>query len=110
QIVDDLSERLCVALDSAERPAGSLVVELAGPHQLSPSENRVQRCTQLMGDGREELIFEPVCRLGISSRLFLASQQLLAQSLRLFSFKPGSFLADQQPLFFFLSLLSLSHL
>src|SRR6185503_9175241 len=70
QVVDDLSKHPCVALNRLQRAPGYVVVERSGSHQLSPAQDRIQRCPQLVRNGSEKLVLYPVCLSQIMSPRF----------------------------------------
>ena len=51
--------RALLAIDSRRAPAW-LLVQLPGPQHFRPAEHRVERRPQLMGDGGDELVLQPV--------------------------------------------------
>src|SRR5206468_10113359 len=55
--------------------------ELAGPEQPQPTEHGVERGTELVRQRRQELVLRSICRFGVSARLALARERLLASAL-----------------------------
>ena len=81
------------ALDHVERVGGGRLVERAGPQQLDPAEDRVERGAQLVGERRDELVLAPGDRLRFAPSRLLA---LEGKSLLPLGLAPGGDVAEHE--------------
>ena len=81
--------RFALSRIAARRAVALRFVELAALQHVRPAEDRVQRRAQLVRDGREELILQPVRLFGAAARRVLALEQLSAHAPRAASCRPA---------------------
>ena len=70
QVGYQLGLRVGILLDDFERVGRALRRHRAAAEQRDPSDDRVQRCSQLVGDERQELVLEPIGSFGACARRF----------------------------------------
>ena len=63
QVVDELRLPRCVSMDGFDRLRDDARIDGPHPQHRRPSENRVQRRAELVGNGRHELVLQLVGRL-----------------------------------------------
>ena len=76
QVVDDLHLRRRVAVNRVERARNLSRLHVPVAQHRRPAENRVQRRSQLVRERRQELVLEPVGRLGVFARIGQRSKQI----------------------------------
>ena len=71
-----------VPLDRLQPARRGCRVELAGSKQMHPTENRVQRRPQLVGDRRQELVLHAAGRFALAARIVRLARLLLGFAAR----------------------------
>ena len=78
EVLDELGERVGVALDRFERARLAVGVEPAAAQPPDPAHQRIERRAQLVRERAEKLVLRAAGRLRVGARSLLAAQQVLA--------------------------------
>ncbi len=96
QVLDELPEDACVALQDRHCLLGSLRIRRAAIQRRGPSEDHVQRRAQLVWNSREKLILQTIRIFGGLAQLVFAREQLFALFFNTLAFEVVGSLSRQQ--------------
>jgi hypothetical protein len=77
QVSDELSLKLRILVNGFCGPLSAFIREKAKPQHVRPPQQRIQWCSQFVGDRHQELVLQAIVGLGFASQLLFAIQCLV---------------------------------